>query len=315
MLIELVPSPKEISMALSIYNLKRFIRKIFTPVTIILIPHDSLRTIKLKMPSVGLVLSIGAWLVGTVFILSTAVQTFEYHNMKSTLNHYSRIFTETKSAMIYLQNAEAELRRLLSFKSKEKLLENVHPIASPGTLFTEPVTAEGSIDIDILKEQMKMSVESARAVADYLDKHKNIYLATPKGWPVVGTVTSEYGKRMSPTLGEAVQEYHSGLDISAQAGTPVKATADGVVTFSGHNAGNGNLVVIEHGLGFTTFYAHNSKNVVIAGKTVKRGEVIALVGSTGNSTGPHLHYEVWRNKAHQNPRIYLRETTDVHKEK
>ncbi|MCE5312130.1 MAG: M23 family metallopeptidase [Nitrospiraceae bacterium] len=302
-------------MGLFIYNAKRFIRKIFTPVTIILIPHDSHSTIKLKMPSVGLVLSVIAWIVGTVFIMSTAVRTFDYYNMKSALNHYSRIFSETKSAIIYLQGAEAELRRLLSFKSREKVLENVQPINAPEKLFSDPVTAEGSINIDLLKEQMKMSVENAKAVADYLNSQKNIYIATPKGWPVEGTVTSEYGKRSSPTQGDSVQEHHSGLDISAPSGTRVKATADGVVTFSGYNAGNGNLVVIEHGLGYTTFYAHNSANRVSVGQTVKRGQLIALVGSTGNSTGPHLHYEVWRNKSHQNPRLYTRETTDVHKEK
>ncbi|MBN2653777.1 MAG: M23 family metallopeptidase [Nitrospirae bacterium] len=265
------------------------------------------------MPSVGLVLSVAAWLVGTIFIISTAVRTFEYYNMKAALSQYSRVFAETRSAIVYLQSAEAELRRLLSFKSKEKILENVHPMSATEPRFLESSAAEGSINIDLLKEQMKLSVENAKAVSDYLDKQKNIFLATPSGWPINGTVTSEYGKRVSPIHG--VQEFHSGIDISAPSGTPIKATADGVVTFSGFNAGNGNLVVIEHGLGYKTFYAHNSVNKVEPGKRVKRGNVVALVGSTGNTTGPHLHYEVWRNDTHKNPRIFIKETLNVLKEK
>ncbi|MDX9714518.1 MAG: M23 family metallopeptidase [Dissulfurispiraceae bacterium] len=258
-------------------------------------------------------LSVAAWIIGTVFIVSTAIRTFEYYNMKTALNQYSRVFAETRNAMAYLQCAEVELKRLLSFKNKEKILENVQPISAPAPEFLESSAAEGSINVDLLKEQMKLSVENIKAVADYLDNQKNIFVATPRGWPLKGSVTSEYGKRLSPIHG--VQEFHSGMDIAAPSGTPIKATADGVVTFSGFNAGNGNLVVIEHGLGYTTFYAHNSVNKAEVGQKIKRGDVVALVGSTGNATGPHLHYEVWRNRAHSNPRIYIKEIPNVLTEK
>ncbi|MFZ6017270.1 MAG: M23 family metallopeptidase [Nitrospirota bacterium] len=95
------------------------------------------------------------------------------------------------------------------------------------------------------------------------------------------------------------------MDISTNPGNPVTATADGIVSFSDWNAGNGNLVVIEHGFGYSTFYAHNKMNAVKVSQHVKRGDIIAYVGSAGNSTGPHLHYEVWKNGRPVNPKIYI----------
>jgi len=128
-------------------------------------------------------------------------------------------------------------------------------------------------------------------------------MATPKGWPVNGHITSPYGEREHPRSGK--QELHTGIDIAAYPGSPVMATADGVVSFSGWAGNNGNLVVIEHGAGFSTFYAHNRKVAVSVGQKVKRGEIISYVGSTGNSTGPHVHYEVWREGHSTNPEIFL----------
>ncbi len=99
--------------------------------------------------------------------------------------------------------------------------------------------------------------------------------------------------------------FHSGLDISVPHGTHVKATADGIVSFSGWTAGSGHTVVIEHGHGFSTAYAHNKQNLVKVGQRVKRREAIAVSGSTGVSTGPHVHYEIWKNGHHVNPAAYL----------
>ena len=95
------------------------------------------------------------------------------------------------------------------------------------------------------------------------------------------------------------------MDISAAPGNPVTATADGIVSFSGWNGGSGNLVVIEHGFGYSTFYAHNKMTAVKVGQRVKKGDVIAYVGSTGNTTGPHLHYEVWKNGSPVNPKSFI----------
>ncbi len=104
---------------------------------------------------------------------------------------------------------------------------------------------------------------------------------------------------------------HEGVDIAAPVGTPVVATADGIVSFAGPLSDYGNAVYIDHGHGFATFYAHNSRIRVREGQSVKRGNVIAYVGSTGRATGPHVHYEVHLNGAVLNPMKYIIDTTGI----
>jgi len=120
-------------------------------------------------------------------------------------------------------------------------------------------------------------------------------------WPVIGPVTSEYGMRYHPITGRYTM--HTGIDIGSKSGTPIHAAADGLVYFAGWNGGGyGNLVMIDNGSGIVTMYAHCSGFAVSKGSIVHRGDIIAYVGSTGSSTGPHLHFEVRVNGAHQNPR-------------
>lgn len=109
-------------------------------------------------------------------------------------------------------------------------------------------------------------------------------------WPVRGTISSPFGPRIHPIYG--VPSFHTGIDIAVPEGTPVRAAAAGTVTFAGWHEGFGVLVVIDHGNGYESFYAHLSKLLVGAGQSVSAGDVIALSGNTGLSTGPHLHFEV-----------------------
>ena len=118
--------------------------------------------------------------------------------------------------------------------------------------------------------------------------------------PVTGTITSRYG-----VSSRIRSSNHTGLDIAAKKGTPIQVVSDGVVTFAKYNGSYGYLVKVDHGNGVETWYAHTSKMYVSAGETVKAGDVIALVGSTGNSTGPHLHFEIRINGEHVNPQKYL----------
>ena len=125
-------------------------------------------------------------------------------------------------------------------------------------------------------------------------------VTTPTGWPTDGFISSGYGLRWNGA------EFHQGIDIAAEMGTPIVATADGVVTIAGWNAGGyGNMVDIDHGSGVSTRYGHASAVVVTAGQRVRRGQIIAYVGSTGHSTGPHLHYEVRLSGQPVNPSSYL----------
>lgn len=126
----------------------------------------------------------------------------------------------------------------------------------------------------------------------------------PSLWPLMGRVTSGFGERQDPIDGEGA--FHPGIDIAAPYGTPVRATADGDVLQAHMGAGYGREVVIDHGYGVNTVYAHMSSMAVVAGEQVTRGQVIGYVGDSGRSTGPHLHYEVRLHHVPVNPHKYLR---------
>lgn len=128
----------------------------------------------------------------------------------------------------------------------------------------------------------------------------------PTLWPIVGRVTSSFGERTDPFAGSG--EFHRGIDIAAPSGTAIHATGDGVVIMAGWGSGYGREVVLDHGHGMTTLYAHMSALAVAPGETVTRGQVIGYVGTSGRSTGAHLHYEVRIHDAPVNPHRYMRET-------
>ena len=130
----------------------------------------------------------------------------------------------------------------------------------------------------------------------------------PNLWPVIGTVTSSFGERLDPFNGEGA--FHAGIDIATDYGEPVRAPASGIVEIAGPANGYGREIVLDHGYGLTTLYGHLSGFAVAAGQQVSRGQVIGHVGSTGRSTGPHLHYEVRIRNTPVNPHKYLRETME-----
>ena len=121
--------------------------------------------------------------------------------------------------------------------------------------------------------------------------------------PVSGAVTSSFGMRVHPIFN--VVQFHSGIDFSAAMGTVVQSTGDGIVAFSGYDKGYGQIITINHGYGYKTIYAHLSKSLVRQGQQIKRGDIIALTGNTGVSTGPHLHYEVLKDNVKVNPTAYF----------
>jgi murein DD-endopeptidase MepM/ murein hydrolase activator NlpD len=128
---------------------------------------------------------------------------------------------------------------------------------------------------------------------------------TPSIWPIAyRLITSLFGNRFHPILG--YYKEHTGVDIQASLGSRVKAAADGVIKTAGYMTGYGYVVIINHGYGYETLYAHNSKLLVTSGQTVKKGQVVSLSGNSGDSTGPHLHYEVHINGHPVNPVSFFR---------
>ena len=148
--------------------------------------------------------------------------------------------------------------------------------------------------IDLLAETLRREFPGAAGFVSDDAAH-----TVPSIWPAAGYVSSPYGLRFDGT------EFHQGIDIAAEMGTPIVATADGVVTAAGWNGGYGNMVDVDHGGGIVTRYGHASALAVTVGQQVRRGEVIAYVGSTGHSTGPHVHYEVRVDGQPVNPAGYL----------
>lgn len=122
-------------------------------------------------------------------------------------------------------------------------------------------------------------------------------------WPANGVITSSYGYRIHPIWGTTI--YHSGIDIGVDYGTPVHAADGGTVVYADWISGYGNAVIIDHGNGLSTLYGHNESLNVSEGQTIGKGDVIAFAGSTGNSTGPHVHFEVRANGDPVDPMGYL----------
>ena len=150
-------------------------------------------------------------------------------------------------------------------------------------------------DLEVAKENTveKLNIDTTESIADI----NGIKVAT---LPVTGTISSRYGVSSKIRVST-----HTGLDIAATTGTPIKVVADGTITLAAYSGSYGYLVKVDHGNGVETWYGHTSKMLVKDGQKVKAGDTIALVGSTGNSTGPHLHFEVRINGEHVNPQKYL----------
>ncbi len=266
-------------------DMRVLLKKAFTSVTIMVIPHDSLTAINLKLPLAGLVVSILLAVIGGGYVFGLAVSGLKYkaqHGaMTEEVKFYSGQFYQWASTVENLKSAENRFRRLFSLKSKEEVLEKADPVSV------------GSLEIPNLIADLRKTIGTVDEIKNYLRVQKDIYVATPKGYPASGEITSHYGRREDPFSGETV--LHTGVDISSHLKTPIRATADGVVSHSGWIENSGHVVILEHGCGFSTVYAHNTSNAVKVGQRVKRGDIIGYVGSTGKSTGPHVHYEVWKD--------------------
>ncbi|MBP1605549.1 MAG: spoIIQ 1 [Acidobacteria bacterium] len=151
----------------------------------------------------------------------------------------------------------------------------------------------------LLRDLLGSLEDRLRIVRSDVERWEALSRATPSIWPAVGWLTDRFGGRADPFTGEP--DYHLGLDISADKGDPVRATADGVITNANYSGAFGNLVVVQHEFGITTRYAHLSKFAVQAGQRVRRGDVLGYVGATGRASGPHVHYEVWADGKPINP--------------
>jgi len=221
----------------------------------------------------------------------------------------AHIRTEVENQRLRAEN-ERQRQELNSLSNRVEAVEDTsRKLAEKSGVVNEAPTVPGSggpalpLDAEgltVLESKMNQLERTIKAFENVFRERGY----TPSVWPVVGNLESGFGARRNP-FGGSSYEFHSGQDIDAQTGDPVVAAATGQVTFVGWQNGYGQLIVIDHGGGLTSRYGHLSHIDVAQGQTIERGQFIGRVGSTGRSTGPHLHYEIRINDEPVNPLQYL----------
>ncbi len=260
---------------------------------------------------------------GILVLIAVPYMLYHFVTIKTEVRQLRRIVQEQEVLVGKVQTMHQEMGRMRTLDNQIRRLAGLESASATestmamggGTLEIEQVlTAEEQAarlqlisqlfeDVERLEREVALRAESFEALTAYLTEQKDRLVATPSIWPAKGYVSSKFGPRISPFTGR--RQRHTGIDIAAARGTPVLAPADGVVTYSGKLAGYGRAIVVDHGFGIKTFYGHNHQNKVKKGQRVARGQVIAAVGSSGYSTGSHLHYEVLVKDTPVNPLKYI----------
>lgn len=282
--------------------------------TLMILPHDTSNVKKIQLNSnwfrVFAIISI-------IFWVSSLFMFFNYFSLKNRVAYLEDVEKKAIKQKLEMENLnskiqflETQLARLQNMDLKVREMVNLE-VNSSGATFAGGNSNIKSDDMakvmlekaENLEKEIKIREKSMSELIEYLEDRRSLFMATPSLWPARGFITSDFGWRRDPITG--VTEFHEGIDISSPYGTKVVAAAEGVVIESGSDAGYGKVVVIDHGYGIVTRYAHLSASYVPVGKKVKKGEVIGAVGNSGKSTGPHVHYEVRIDGVPINPLKYL----------
>ena len=231
----------------------------------------------------------------------------------------TRIEKEMYSLNSFLDSLELYDEKLRIYASLEPIGEDVRKMGvggytkDYGTDKLSSRVSENLVDmsqtLDNLLARAQLQKESFDAILTHLEEKTYLQNHTPSIIPVQGWLIRGYGYHTDPFTQKV--KMHEGLDIAAPIGTPIVAPSDGLVKFTGKRAGFGLVLEIDHGYGFTTIYAHCQRIKVNQGDKVKRGDIIAYVGNTGKSTGPHLHYEVHVSQTPVNPVDYIITATSL----
>lgn len=279
--------------------------------------------------------SVFGLLIALFFILSGSIGGLAYYRHAYTATEAIRqenarfeeerhkLLTKVSTLEYLVEKAQRAVNQLeVSLNvTTDGVLKGVGPVVDDGVV--APTAAELSANLETPKGKKGYSLEgldttldnmegTAKAVVDRLDtiyklsRGRELFLSSvPSIWPTRGLITSGFGPRRRPIRGGTT--FHEGIDIAAPQGTPILATGDGIVTFSGYKHGLGNTIIVDHGYGITTTYGHCSENFVKEGDIVKRGELIGTVGRTGLATGTHLHYQVEVDGIPVDPMRYIHE--------
>lgn len=296
--------------------------------TIVIMPTRRARVIRIRVPRAVLFAGVA---VGAVVALVAIVAIWRGIVLQAQVDAYARLRTADLGLRVQLrkdtdrvQHFQGQMQRLRTLDRKLRLIADLNgkrpapsmygiggfngaslqaPLADPpGDRAQQPVADRLNAlnkDLKRLGKLARYEDTSFNSLQTHLEERHDFIEHTPYRWPLKGFISSGFGPRRDPFTGQP--SFHPGIDIVAPKGTIVRAPADGIVTFADHDPTLGNMLVIDHGYGVISRYGHLSAFLVHAGERVKRGDPIGRVGSTGRSTGPHLHYEVRVNDVAINP--------------
>jgi len=301
-------------------SLSRFVRNAAKPVSVFIIPHNGMPSLRFNLPVMFLLVFGVAWTGMTIWAGYIAGRHFDYYVTKAD-NQILRtkmayVSEQVEQGLAYLEmtkRTDNQLRKVLgidpgAFDKEEGLggpqqsdMADFRRLLNTKASEIKEATLNNSIQK--MQDESRKRLSSYSEITLYLTDKHNGARATPAIWPAEGRITSPYGYRIHPL--RLSTEYHSGVDIANEAGTRIFATADGVVRHAAWAQGYGMCAVVDHGFGYSTLYGHMSEIVAKEGTPVKRGQVIGRMGSTGTSTGNHLHYEVWTGGLPRDPMKFL----------
>ncbi|MFY9270446.1 MAG: peptidoglycan DD-metalloendopeptidase family protein [Candidatus Manganitrophaceae bacterium] len=247
----------------------------------------------------------------------------QYFLMLGQITELKDLRKEAKTQKIQIQSflstiddLKQQMNRLIELDQKLRLITDIGPRKDVGVMGqggqqevtpfaadTPKLLTSLQSDLGNLQANAVAQEKSFEELTEAVKGRQSIWASTPSIWPTTGWLTSGFGNRVSPFTGRV--SVHRGIDIAARQDTPVVAPAAGVVSYTGFDSGLGKLMKVNHGYGIITYYGHLAKAAVKVGDKVKRGDIIAYVGSTGLSTGPHLHYEIYVNDVPINPTRYI----------
>lgn len=278
-----------------------------------IVPHSQKSIFSLRLSSISLyialLLILGLTLSHLSLFISHQKRKGERAQLKyleekvstqqGQIKNLTREVNDFEQKMRHLFRLDEKLRVMVGIKKKAKeSSQKQSAVHSPQSTVYSPKIRQLYCQIEQLKEEGKVRKESLLKLEEDIHQEKLRRLEViPSIYPVRGVLSSPFGLRRGG--------FHKGIDLVAPYGAPIRSTAKGKVTFSGEKGGFGQIIIISHGFGFSTYYAHNSKNLVEKGGRVKKGQVIAYLGNSGRTTGHHLHYEVRRNNIPSNPAPYL----------
>ncbi|MBW1635531.1 MAG: peptidoglycan DD-metalloendopeptidase family protein [Deltaproteobacteria bacterium] len=270
---------------------------------------------KLRLFFTGAVLTLLFLAITTFFSISLFTENHSVSNRLTVLEQQLKMNENSLNRQKETSNETiAELRsQLMTYEEKKEKMSTAASELNERNEVIEKVMDTLGIDLNRPKESGTKNsggpfIKEPKARYDDLLYTTDKYLKTiqhiPLGRPIKGSITSRFGKRKDPV--NRKNAFHSGIDLHGTRGEKIRATADGIVEKVFRNGGYGKYISINHGNGYTTGFAHLKKYLVKKGESVKRGQVIGLVGNTGRSTGPHLHYEICLDKKPINPYKFMK---------